>query len=363
MDIRVATTPEDRNKIFRLRYDVLVDELGWTIKEADHEARLFTDSLDEHCILAGVFKGDEALGTLRINLAREGGLGAYEELYSISTDEDYYPDRTGIITKLVVARAHRGSLAVPRLLLWAYGLGLQSGIARVYLDCSLDLIPFYEKLGFVSYTDDVETEEYGVITPMRLDLNDIDYLERIRSPFCRALTQYQQGHIDAYLESCGANDGEDFPRWPYGPGSLTEHANIHVFDGLCPDELKRVFRAAATKDFVDGEPIFTAGDPSWELGVVLKGRAAVTRTIANKDRVVALFSRGQVLGEMGFLRNVPRSATVTALGECQIATFPAAVMENLLQKDPGIAVHLFRNLSVILAERLARAHDWPSDVQ
>ena len=363
MDIRVVTTPEDRARIFRLRYEVLVEELGWDLEDADHAARLFSEPMDEHSLLAGAFEGGEVIGTLRMTLARDGGLGPYEDLYSVDKDPRFYPERTGIITKFLVVKEHRRSLAVPRMLAWVFGQGLQMGITKAYVDCSLDLIPFYEKMGFVTYTDDVETEEYGVIAPLRLDLSDIDYLERIRSPFCRALNHYQQGHIDTYLESCGQEEGEAFAHWPYGPGSLTEHANIHVFDGLTEDELKQVFRAAATKEFADGEAIFTLGDPSWEFGVVLKGRAAVSRLIEGRERVVALFSRGQVMGEMGFLRNVPRSATVTALGECRIAAFPSTVVEHLLQKEPAIAVHLFRNLAVILAERLAHAHDWPSEVQ
>ncbi|GAB6043678.1 GNAT family N-acetyltransferase [Endothiovibrio diazotrophicus] len=363
MDIRIATSAEDREKIFRLRYEVLVEELGWTIAEADHAARRFSEPMDEYGILGGVFDGDRAIGTLRANLARDGSLGKYETLYALDHADPCYPEQTGIITKMLVDKEHRHTLVVPRLLMWVYGLGLQLGIARAYVDCSLDLIPFYEKMGFVTYTDDVETEEYGVIAPMRLEINDFDYLERIRSPFCRALKQFQQGHIDAYLESCGGDEGADFPRGPYRSGLTSERADTHLFDGLDDGALKQVFRAAATKSFADGEAIFTKGDPSWEFGVVLKGRAAVSRTIDGKERVVALFSRGEVLGEMGFLRNVPRSATVTALGGCEIAAFPSAVMERLLQKEPGIAVHLFRNLAIILAERLAQAHDWPGEIQ
>ena len=59
METRVATSAEDRARIFRLRYEVMAEELGWTIG------------------------GDEVLGALRINLARDGGLGPYEELYPI----------------------------------------------------------------------------------------------------------------------------------------------------------------------------------------------------------------------------------------------------------------------------------------
>lgn len=363
MEIRVATSAEDRARIFRLRYEVMAEELGWTIREADHETRQLSEPLDEHGILVGAFEGDEVLGALRINLARDGGLGPYEELYSIDRNPSFYPDRTAILTKLVAAREHRRSMVVPRLMLWVYGYGLRSGTVRAYLDCSLDLIPFYEKLGFVTYTDDVDTEEYGVIAPMRLDITDIEYLERIRSPFCRALTQFQQGHIDAYLESCGRLEADAIPQWPYGPDALAEDARVHVFDGLSQEDLTKVFRAATTRDFADGQAIFVQGDPSWEFGVILKGRAAVTHRVNGKERVLAMHSRGQVIGEMGFLRNVPRSATVAALGECQMAAFPSAVVEHLLKKEPGIAVHLFRNLSIILADRLAHANDWPAEVQ
>lgn len=362
MEIREAKTKEDRESIFRLRYQVLVEELGWTIGGADHERRFVIEPLDDASILVGAFEEGEVLGSLRINLGRDGSLEAFDQLYSFDRDQPYYPEQVGVISKLVAAKEHRNSLMLPRMLLWIYGLGLKWGVVRAYLDCSVDLIPFYEKLGFTTYTDDVETEEYGVIAPMRLDLGNIEYLEQIRSPLCRVLSHYQQGHIDAYLESCGREDGEEFQPWGYGTGFPTTETEVHVFDGLSKEELKLAFRAAAIKDYEDSEAIVVSGDPSWEFGVVLKGRAAVWLTLDGKKQVVALFSRGQVLGEMGFLLNAPRSATITALGECRVATFPSPVVEHLLRKKPGIAVHIFRNLAMILARRLAHAHDWLGDV-
>ncbi|MCF8481054.1 MAG: cyclic nucleotide-binding domain-containing protein [Rhodospirillum sp.] len=354
MDIREAVTPAEKVEIYRLRYHVLVEELGWTIAEADHRAKQFSDPLDKTGILVGAYEGDALWGALRINLARDGGLGDYEDLYAIDREGILYPDRIGILTKLFVATAHRRSMAVPRMLLWAFARGLRDGISQAYLDCSLDLIPFYEKIGFVPYTDDVETETHGVVAPMRIDLTDIDYLERIRSPVRRVLTQYDQGHIDAYLASRGAEDGEVFPIWSQGAGDRTA---VRVFDGLTSEQLALAFRAASLKTYADGEAIFVEGAPSWEFGVIVKGRAAVTQHLDGKDQVVALYSRGQVIGEMGFLRDEPRSATVTALGECEVAMLPTAVMEHLLRKEPDIAVRLYRNMAVILAERLAHAHD------
>jgi CRP-like cAMP-binding protein len=351
VDIRTVVTAEDRESVFRLRHEVLVEELGWTIAGADTESRTVREVLDETAVLGAAFEGDRAIAALRINICGGEATQALEDLYAIDRSDPAYPNRSCLFSKLLVHGDHRRSLAVPRLLLWACGHALKTGLSRAYLDCSLDLIPFYEKIGFVSYTEDVETAEYGVIAPMRIDMADLDYLERINSPLRRVFQHHDPEHVEAYLDSLTGEGEPAFGPPPTGP------AATRVFDGLSEAQMAKVFRAASLRDYADGEAIFVEGAPSWEFGVILKGRAAVAQTIEGRERIVALYSRGRTVGEMGFLRGAVRSATVTALGPCRLAMFPSLVVDNLLGKDADVAVHLFRNLAVILAERLAHAHD------
>ena len=46
-DIKVASSDEDREQIFRFRYDVYVTEMGKSPAEADHQKKIIRDELDE----------------------------------------------------------------------------------------------------------------------------------------------------------------------------------------------------------------------------------------------------------------------------------------------------------------------------
>jgi CRP-like cAMP-binding protein len=64
--------------------------------------------------------------------------------------------------------------------------------------------------------------------------------------------------------------------------------------------------------------------------------------------------RGEVVGEMGLVREQPRSADVVAVENTEYLVIDGTFLERLRRQYPRIAAIVFRNLTRILSDRLER---------
>lgn len=153
----------------QLRYEVYCLELGRQSPHADHDKKIITDDLDEfgHTFIA--IEGDETIGTLRTNFAKEGALGAFDDLYGMNASK-HHPGRTAICTKFIVTKSRRGSLAFLKLIIAWLQFVTRNGVLECYIDCTPNLVPFYERFEFKVAGDPFFHCENGLSIPMMLDL-------------------------------------------------------------------------------------------------------------------------------------------------------------------------------------------------
>lgn len=153
----------------RLRYDVYCLELGRQSPYADHDKKIISDDLDAfgHTFIAT--EDGETVGTLRTNFSTEGALGAFEDLYGMSVSK-HHPGRTAICTKFIVKRSKRGSLAFFKLMVaWLQYITMK-GALECYIDCTSNLVAFYERFEFKVAAAPFCHHENGLSLPMMLDL-------------------------------------------------------------------------------------------------------------------------------------------------------------------------------------------------
>lgn len=183
--IREASTEADRERVFRFRYRIYVEEMGRRQKYADPARRTIEEPFDAtgHLLLAEL--GGEVVGTLRTNFARETDLDYYPELFGMDSVGDAFPEAVSLTTKLMVAPAMRSSSLAVRLALAVFRLGLSCGIRHDFIDCNAHLEGFFMRLGFRRYWPHVEHPEYGRVLPLRLDVDDTAHLQAIGSPLAR----------------------------------------------------------------------------------------------------------------------------------------------------------------------------------
>jgi hypothetical protein len=195
--IRKAESAEDRQRVFRFRYEIYVEEMNRPQTYADHAARMIEEPLDKtgRIYLAEDEQG-RVVGTVRSNYGSDTDFGCYEDFYQLRYTGGSFPARVSITTKLMVAKDHRqGSLAA-RLSMATYRDGITSGILFDFIDCNPHLEDTFHRYGYRTYTGRICHPEYGDVLPMVLLLTDLDHLEQVGSPFARPCRQHLT-HIEA----------------------------------------------------------------------------------------------------------------------------------------------------------------------
>jgi diguanylate cyclase (GGDEF)-like protein len=144
-------------------------------------------------------------------------------------------------------------------------------------------------------------------------------------------------------------------------GSLEEVlSSLPIFSSLSPDQLARLAESAAEYSFPPGHVLLREDDPGGTTYVIASGRARVTETVA--DSPVQMFlgemGPGDIVGEIGVLRQRLRSATVVTLERTRCIAIPAEVFLELLQNSTAMSMALLRVLASRLyhADRLLARH-------
>jgi CRP-like cAMP-binding protein len=120
-----------------------------------------------------------------------------------------------------------------------------------------------------------------------------------------------------------------------------------MFSALNKKELGLIARSADVVTVKPGTEIVTQGTPGHEFYLVVSGQATVRRN----GRKVATLGPGQYFGELALLDRGPRSATVTAETEVELAIISQREFLGVLNQVPAVAYKLL----VTMASRLRDA--------
>lgn len=83
-----------------------------------------------------------------------------------------------------------------------------------------------------------------------------------------------------------------------------------------------------------GEILFREGDPSDAMYVIKSGRIAITKAKGSGEIILAEKAGGEMLGEMAFFDNKPRSAGAKALLEAEVIALPFASLHAQFKTFP-----------------------------
>ena len=130
---------------------------------------------------------------------------------------------------------------------------------------------------------------------------------------------------------------------------------IPLFAGLRPFQAKIVVLMARLAAAQPGEHITRRGEMKAELYVLLNGRADVRS--GPHEPVIRSMGRGDVIGEMGLVRQRPRSADVVVAEPSEYLVLDRGFLVRLQRRHPRIAATVFLNLTRILSDRLENTTD------
>ena len=116
-----------------------------------------------------------------------------------------------------------------------------------------------------------------------------------------------------------------------------------------------LIRFGKTRTYVVGEPLMQQGDPSTSVHFILEGQVRVERQRrSDSERIVlAHLGSGEIVGEMGVMVELPRSATVIAAQPTTTLELDSESFERAARAFPI----LHRVLAKLLSERLRRTSE------
>lgn len=137
------------------------------------------------------------------------------------------------------------------------------------------------------------------------------------------------------------------------PRSLTVSlVEWQLFDGVPPEDVRRVIAMSRRRVFARGEVVFHRGDPGDTLHLITKGRFAVRVVTARGDAsTLSILGPGETFGELALLteRSI-RSATVSALEPGETQSLRRDDFARLRRDRPDVT----EVVVAVLAEQLRR---------
>lgn len=88
----------------------------------------------------------------------------------------------------------------------------------------------------------------------------------------------------------------------------------------------------------DNELLFQQGDTDNTFYILERGRVArfVKDELTGREKVIHVFERGDLIGELSFIDGQAHSSSVKALGEATIVCFKEESIKPLITKEPEI---------------------------
>ncbi|MBI2071214.1 MAG: cyclic nucleotide-binding domain-containing protein [Elusimicrobia bacterium] len=99
-----------------------------------------------------------------------------------------------------------------------------------------------------------------------------------------------------------------------------------------PVELQQTLPNVKLLACADGQAMIREGEVGDDIYILHKGSALVSRN----GKAVGELTPGDFFGEMSFLVQAPRAATITAVKNCQIFCIPSADLERFVGKSPAL---------------------------
>jgi NTE family protein len=121
---------------------------------------------------------------------------------------------------------------------------------------------------------------------------------------------------------------------------------------LSSEQRLKTFNAMVRQDLVRGEMLVAQGGPSNALFMVLHGALAVRR--AGDLEPIAELRAGELVGEIGFFANIPRTADVIAIRDTSVLVLTRAAYQKLAEEAPAVVEALLAALARRFAKETAR---------
>jgi CRP-like cAMP-binding protein len=128
---------------------------------------------------------------------------------------------------------------------------------------------------------------------------------------------------------------------------------VALFKSLEREDILGLLQYVNKATFAKGDIVFEEGDQGKSMYVVVQGCFEVYRELKGQIEHIAKISPGEHFGEIALLSNRTRTASV----RCVDAGVALSFSKQAIYSQPNVAALFFRNMSVLVAERLVSTNE------
>jgi CRP/FNR family transcriptional regulator, cyclic AMP receptor protein len=123
-------------------------------------------------------------------------------------------------------------------------------------------------------------------------------------------------------------------------------------------DLEPIAAASRVRNVRRGQVLFTAGDPSDTVILVISGRVkVVVRSADGAELTLTVVQPGGMIGELSVADGGPRSADAEALDDCQLLLVPNDLIAELSSRVPSVTQALMSSIAALLRRLTEAASD------
>lgn len=364
VQIKPVETDEERAGVYRLRYEVYVEEMGRYRSIADHQKGHLVEPEDATArLFCGTDDDSNVVATMRVNW---GGDAPFNERIVDQYDLQPFLDRIDadqiiVGERFMVARSHRGTDLILRLFHTYMRLVNEKRIQLIFGDCEPHLLNLYLGMGFRTYTRrNVNSTETGYLIPLVMVAEDLDYFRSVGSPLVAVLRDFGGDHkvpecLAEILAAGGAvtserlSDPGEYASEVFSALSELNENRPSLFDGMSEAQRQICLSKSNLISCRAGDNLIRRGNTAQNMYIALSG------TLEARDGldVIGVITAGDVFGEMAFLLNRSRTTDVyAATDDVTVLSMSESVVRDIMKTDPECAAALLLNISRMLCLKL-----------
>lgn len=125
---------------------------------------------------------------------------------------------------------------------------------------------------------------------------------------------------------------------------MSDVHDFPLFRDLTPEGFQELVKAMSFRDLKDGEVLFRQGDTAEFVYVIRSGQVRISATNDGVEEIYTQLGPGELFGEMGAVRQLPRSASAIAVGPTRLILFEGQRFTALMGEHPSVAGLVLRTM-------------------
>ena len=360
----LAQTQEEKDAVYRFRYEIYVSEMGRYGEAADHERKMLVEAEDETARIFYAAQNGEVIATSRFSWGGDAPFTQHLiDHYMLAPFIAELPlSAMAVGERGMVKPEMRGSTLFRDLGEFSSHFVQEHRIQLIFGACEPHLLSLYVGQGMRTFSQqNVNSAEAGYLIPIVSVVEDIEYLRRIGSPNAATAVDYgDDARIPECVDRLITHSGNVLSQRLVESGNYLEEIQdslsqlaenqLSALDGLSEEQAARALGKSNIIECRKGDRVLKKGGVARNMFVVLDGNLEVR----NEGTLLRVFSPGDVFGEMAFLLEQPRSADVYAANDARILSLSEGTLRKSIKSDPEIAATLLLNISKILCKRVLK---------